>query len=152
MLPLYPLILILVALGIDQAGKALAKQEHKQKFLTVGFTIVLALFFLAVTPKTIRKEIGYTLHQRGMFLGMNFVGRQGDAKGLIYTDHWCFSGGYFYLHKNIPIVFCTPGEACPLDHCNYAITSNQSFPAFLKQGWSQVARFDNAFVYKRLAI
>ncbi len=158
LLPLFPLALILISLGIDRLA-SWVRQGLGRRFLSLCFSIALAVLFFCATPGVMRQTIPDTLRQQGMFLGMNFVGRQADARGVIYADIGWHSGGYAYLHKNIPIFF-GPAQAQrmalafhypdQLKAYNYAIIEDPLTGLFKSHGWFEVARFGQAGVYKKI--
>ncbi len=38
-------------------------------------------------------------------LALKFISEQSDVTGVLGITHWFFTGGYTYLHKNVPLLF-----------------------------------------------
>lgn len=162
-IPLFPVIMVLIPAGMEKFYGLFFKSEPARKKIITFTVILIVLSFLFFTSSVIR---GVSCHQ-DVFSAMNFAGKQSDVRGVIICGNWVDSGGYFYLHKNIPLVFRNTEDILKLidldeikpdfgymfyirkEGFNYVIADDLREDVFFKHGFIKVAVFGKIGVYKR---
>lgn len=175
-IPIIPLSLITLGLGIERVTNALFKRTYVRNLAIIFLIAIYSLY-----PSFKLKKGDVVPYNNKMFLCMNFVGVAPDVKALLYLDWWHSSGGYSYLRRKIPILFCDPdtytpqrledllsrnefsldyrpdlSEAGPystisVDSINYAIARDSRYDEVLiKHGFVKIREFGAARVYRRV--
>lgn len=114
-LPVIPLCLVLMSVGIEGLTGWLARWKRLRT------AVIGCLILLFITYPTFKFSNEMKPDNHDAFMALNFVGRQDDATGLLYIGYWYNSGGYSYLHRDIPLLFCSPDIYAPktLDEALY---------------------------------
>jgi hypothetical protein len=154
--PALPLLLINVAVGASVLVERVRPQ--RRRIATAAFAAAFATtsiwagsdFHRAKTPTGLgdrRTAVSYW-HAFGDGLrAMRDLSRRDDVKGVAVAGiPWQFSGGYTWLHRDVPLFFfprTVPGSAWP--HVNYAIARDADVPP----DFAEVARFGEVRVLHR---
>jgi hypothetical protein len=85
-----------------------------------------------------------------------FIGRQDDVTGVLVHGIEDYNGGnYFYLRRNIPLYYITPGQIALFraghridSKVNYIVAQPQQLEVFTPYSPREVAAFDNWRVYR----
>ena len=162
--PALPLMLILAGLGIWECALWLAERTRWKSTWRYAFLILL-LAAGTTSALDISKLNWY--NRTGVFHAMEYLSHTPDACGVgIYGADWSDSGGYTYLHRDIPIFLTsveraytpvsssagdTIGRWMDFDEMspsfNYAVAENP-LPA-LAHGYQLVQCWQDACLYKR---
>mgnify|MGYP003647882684 CR=1 FL=1 len=155
--PAIPLLLIGVAVG---AATLVAKlRSERQPWATAGGIAVFVAaavvagvdFHRQKTPTGLgdkRAPTSYWHAFSGELSAMRDLSKRDDVLGVAVADiDWQYSGGYSWLHHDVPIYFLnrpkTPTPAWP--HVNYVVSRSASTPA----AFVEVARYGEVRLLRR---
>jgi hypothetical protein len=101
-----------------------------------------------------KPDITHWTKHRATLLAFEYISQQKDVCGIgVAGIHWSFSGGYSYLHQNVPVYFIedqllkNENEFGSLSlYFNYLILYSLEVP---KSGYQLIKCYDKMCIYKR---
>jgi GPI mannosyltransferase 3 len=125
-----PLLVMLMGLGAAAITQAMWKATwHKRPMLAAlpGIALIVlasAIWGMANSPWTSESDV---------LLAFEKVGQRADACGVGFTMHWSLSGGYSYMHRDVPLYPLRYEEnPAPPSAYNYIVgpSTSQGFPGY----------------------
>ncbi len=145
-LALWPLLLVIFAAGVSHFGRWFASWVGRclVPFAAVTLSAVILVFSSLGTARLEWHWLG------DLFEAQQFVGKQSDLTGCMFSGRLHLSGGSSYINKNVPLdSYQSDLSRNPL--FNYFILKDGSFEATLARSrkWTALARFGEFVVFHR---
>ena len=125
-----PLMVMLMGLGAAAITQAMWKSMWERRPIRAALPgialIVLAsgIWGMANSPWTSESDV---------LLAFEKLGRRSDACGVGFTMHWSLSGGYSYLHRDVPLYpMRYEADVAPPTAYNYIVgpSTSMGFPGY----------------------
>jgi hypothetical protein len=125
-----PLLVLLMGLGAAAITQAMWKSMWQRRPLLAalpGIALIVlasAIWGVANSPWTPESDV---------LLAFEKLGQRSDVCGVGFTMHWSLSGGYSYLHRNVPLYpLRYETDVAPPTAYNYIVgpSTPQGFPGY----------------------
>ena len=156
--PAVPILLVMTAaVTLLLAARAMPARTTQAAWAATGLVVLIAL--AGIFGRLPREHDIYPirpLYAQDELRAFVFLHREADLAGLLLEGvHWSQTGGYYYLHRNVPLYLATETEAMRRENGAgpRAYVSHIVCPASMHEinGYTPVARFGAVEVRKQLA-